>query len=93
MLEFPRFPGHLDPPTDVGAAASLRAADRAKSSPAWRYAEIETTHMAASNRPKELAAVLLELAPGPCVSHAPRVSENGEVHPMTVEPRGPTTDP
>jgi pimeloyl-ACP methyl ester carboxylesterase len=52
----------LDPPTDVGAAALLRAADRARSSPAWHYAEIETTHMVPSNRPKELAAVLLELA-------------------------------
>ena len=52
----------LDPPTDVGADAFLRAADRAKSSPGWRYAEIATTHMVASNRPKELAALLLELA-------------------------------
>jgi pimeloyl-ACP methyl ester carboxylesterase len=52
----------LDPPTDIGAAAFVRAADRARSSPAWRYAEIPTTHMVASNRPKELAATLLELA-------------------------------
>jgi pimeloyl-ACP methyl ester carboxylesterase len=52
----------LDPPTDLGAAALLRAAERAKSSPAWRYAEIETTHMVPSNRPKDLAALLLELA-------------------------------
>jgi pimeloyl-ACP methyl ester carboxylesterase len=50
----------LDPVSDVGAAAFQRAADRAKSSSAWRYAEIETTHMVASNRPGELAAILLE---------------------------------
>lgn len=40
--------------------AFWRAADRAKSSDAWRYAEIETSHMVASNRPKELAALLIE---------------------------------
>ena len=52
----------LDPPTDIGADALLRAAERAKSSPAWRSAEIETTHMVPSNRPKQLAALLLDLA-------------------------------
>lgn len=52
----------LDPLTDIGASALLRAADRAKSSPEWRYVEIETTHMVPSNRPKELAAILLEFA-------------------------------
>jgi pimeloyl-ACP methyl ester carboxylesterase len=52
----------LDPPTDVGAAAFLSGAARAKASPDWQYFEIETTHMVASNRPKELAAILLELA-------------------------------
>jgi pimeloyl-ACP methyl ester carboxylesterase len=40
------------------------AADRTKSSPAWRYREIETTHMVPSNRPAELAELLLELGPG-----------------------------
>ncbi len=40
------------------------AADRAKASPAWRYREIETTHMVASNHPRELARRLLELTPG-----------------------------
>lgn len=50
----------LDPKSDVGADALWRAADRAKSSPAWRYAEIETTHMVANNRPSELAAILLK---------------------------------
>ena len=37
------------------------AADRAKASPAWRYREIATSHMVASNRPAELARLLLEL--------------------------------
>jgi pimeloyl-ACP methyl ester carboxylesterase len=40
------------------------AADRVKASPAWRYREIETTHMVPSNRPGELAELLLELAAG-----------------------------
>ena len=38
------------------------AADRAMASPAWRYREITTGHMIASNRPGELARLLLELA-------------------------------
>jgi pimeloyl-ACP methyl ester carboxylesterase len=38
------------------------AADRAKASPAWRYREIATSHMIASNRPGELAQLLLGLA-------------------------------
>jgi pimeloyl-ACP methyl ester carboxylesterase len=38
------------------------AADRAKASPAWRYREIDTGHMVASNRPEDLARLLLELA-------------------------------
>ena len=50
----------LDPKSDVGADALWRAADRAKNSQAWRYAEIETTHMIASNRPSELATILLK---------------------------------
>jgi pimeloyl-ACP methyl ester carboxylesterase len=37
------------------------AADRAKASPAWRYREIATSHMIASNRPEELVRLLLEL--------------------------------
>jgi len=37
------------------------AADRAKASPAWRYREIATNHMIASNRPEELVGLLLEL--------------------------------
>jgi pimeloyl-ACP methyl ester carboxylesterase len=50
----------LDPKSDVGADALWRAADRARNSQAWRYAEIETTHMVASNRPNELTAILLD---------------------------------
>ena len=38
------------------------AADRAMASPAWSYREIATNHMIPSNRPKELAGLLLELA-------------------------------
>jgi hypothetical protein len=28
----------------------------------WRYAEIDTNHMVANNKPEELAELLLELA-------------------------------
>jgi pimeloyl-ACP methyl ester carboxylesterase len=38
------------------------AADRVSGSPAWRYREIATTHMIASNRPGDLARLLAELA-------------------------------
>ncbi len=38
------------------------AADRARQSPAWRYREIATGHMVPSNRPDDLARLLLELA-------------------------------
>jgi hypothetical protein len=37
------------------------AADRALASPAWRYREIATNHMIASNRPGDLVRLLLEL--------------------------------
>jgi pimeloyl-ACP methyl ester carboxylesterase len=52
----------LDPPEDLGAEALWRAAERAKASPAWRYRELETTHMVPSNRPSDLARLLLELS-------------------------------
>lgn len=51
----------LDPPTDVGAGALVRAAERARSSPAWGYHELATTHMVPSNRPDELTEILLGL--------------------------------
>jgi pimeloyl-ACP methyl ester carboxylesterase len=38
------------------------AADRARSSSAWRYREIATNHMVPANRPQELTEMLLELA-------------------------------
>ena len=44
------------------ATAFWAAADRAKSSPKWRYREVATNHMIPNNRPKELAQLLLELA-------------------------------
>ncbi len=37
------------------------AADRVRRSPAWRYREIATNHMIASNRPADLVRLLLEL--------------------------------
>jgi pimeloyl-ACP methyl ester carboxylesterase len=52
----------LDPPTDLGADALVRAADRARKSDAWDYREIETTHMVPSNRPDAVAELLLERA-------------------------------
>ncbi|MFL6110916.1 MAG: alpha/beta fold hydrolase [Catenulispora sp.] len=38
------------------------AGDRASKSSAWAYHEIDTNHMIPSNRPDELAAILLEVA-------------------------------
>jgi pimeloyl-ACP methyl ester carboxylesterase len=52
----------LDPPTDIGADALWRAAERAKASPRWRYRELATTHMVPSNCPDRLTELLLELA-------------------------------
>ena len=49
-------------PRPEAADAFWTAADRAKASPAWRYREIATNHMIASNRPEELTRLLLELA-------------------------------
>jgi pimeloyl-ACP methyl ester carboxylesterase len=37
------------------------AADQASASPAWRYREIDTTHMIAINRPHDVVRLLLEL--------------------------------
>ncbi|RZT88961.1 pimeloyl-ACP methyl ester carboxylesterase [Pseudonocardia sediminis] len=47
---------------DVTGGAFTAAAAHAKDSPAWRYHEIETTHMVPQNRPDELAEILLNLA-------------------------------
>lgn len=51
-----------DGPGAPAAAAFETAAERARTSPAWRYREVATGHMVASNRPRELAGLLLELA-------------------------------
>jgi pimeloyl-ACP methyl ester carboxylesterase len=48
------------PRSDIGADAFWRAADMAKLSEKWRYAEIDTNHMVASNRPNQLAKILLD---------------------------------
>lgn len=45
-----------------GGHAFWDAAEHAKGSKRWRYHEIHTNHMVASNRPAELAAILIELA-------------------------------
>lgn len=45
-----------------GGVVFWGAAERARTSPDWRYREIATNHMVASNRPQELAQLLLELA-------------------------------
>jgi pimeloyl-ACP methyl ester carboxylesterase len=47
---------------EPGAAAFWRAAKHAASSPAWRYFEIATSHMVASNRPVETANLLMEVS-------------------------------
>ena len=50
-----------DDPGAPGASVFDGAAAHARTSPAWRYREIATNHMVASNRPAELGALLLEL--------------------------------
>lgn len=47
---------------DPVLAAITRSAMRALGSPAWTYREIATTHMVASNKPQELAAMLAQVA-------------------------------
>ncbi len=50
-----------DETSGPGDSAFWKAAERAKTSPAWRYREIATNHMIPNNRPDELANLLLEL--------------------------------
>jgi len=45
-----------------GGEAFWTAAEHAHGSDRWKYFEIATTHMVASNRPDELARILVELA-------------------------------
>lgn len=49
-------------PRAPGETAFRSAATRARASSAWRYREIAANHMVTSNRPQELAELLLELA-------------------------------
>ena len=49
-------------PEAPGNTAFEDAAARARTSPAWRYAEIATTHLVAQNRPAELTRLLARLA-------------------------------
>ena len=51
-------------PEDVGEAAFRRAAQHARQSPDWRYFEVESNHMVASNRPRETASLLARIAQG-----------------------------
>lgn len=46
---------------DPNGAMFERSAARARTSPAWRYHEIATSHMVPENRPRELAALLGDL--------------------------------
>jgi pimeloyl-ACP methyl ester carboxylesterase len=49
-------------PSEESVLAALeKSAARARSSAAWRYQEIATSHMVASNRPAELTEILLSL--------------------------------
>jgi hypothetical protein len=50
-----------DAPDAPGAEIFSAAAARARSSPAWTYHEVATNHMVASNRPRELAEILIGL--------------------------------
>ena len=50
-----------DAPDAPGTAVFEAAAARAQTSDVWSYHEIATNHMVPSNRPDELAAILLEL--------------------------------
>lgn len=50
-----------NPPGDAVLGALETCAAQARASGAWRYHEIETGHMVASNRPEELATILLAL--------------------------------
>lgn len=52
----------IPPRAENPTAAFWAIADHARESPAWRYKEIATNHMVASNKPAELSEMLLELA-------------------------------
>jgi pimeloyl-ACP methyl ester carboxylesterase len=50
-----------DPPDAMGSAVFRRFADRYRVSSAWRYREVDSNHVVPSNKPRELADLLLEL--------------------------------
>jgi hypothetical protein len=54
-----------DPRDAPGGNAFWDAAEHARTSVRWRYYEVATNHMVASNRPDQLAAVLTEIAEHP----------------------------
>lgn len=60
-LSYIKATGEPRPAANNGGAFWV-AADHAKASPRWRHYEIETNHMVAYNKPRELADVLLEVA-------------------------------
>lgn len=49
----------------AGGDAFWTAAEHAKNSDRWKYFEIATTHMVASNRPEDLTRILVQLAHRP----------------------------
>lgn len=49
------------PPAGTPLTGSWRNAERTRNDPAWRYREIETTHMVPQNRPDDLVRLLLEV--------------------------------
>jgi pimeloyl-ACP methyl ester carboxylesterase len=51
-----------DPADAAGSSVFAKTAERLRNSAVWRYREVATNHMIPSNRPRELADLLLELA-------------------------------
>lgn len=49
------------PPAEGPIPALWRNAEYTRNHPAWRYREIDTTHMVPNNRPDDLVALLLEV--------------------------------
>ena len=62
MSSFVLVKATASPEADPGNAAFRLAARHAQAAPAWRYFEIASNHMVASNRPQELAALLQRVA-------------------------------
>jgi pimeloyl-ACP methyl ester carboxylesterase len=51
-----------NPPDDVAEPVFAATGNRLKASPAWRYDEIATSHMVATNQPEALVKVLTEVS-------------------------------